>query len=700
VGGALPEVDVGGSLSRRYINRELSWLEFNHRVLAQAEDASLPLLERVKFVAICSNNLDEFFQVRVAGLKAQLDADVAPRSIDGLTAAEQLDRIATRARELVALQEEIFAKALAPELAEQGIRLETWDGLGAEERAGLSSLFAAQVLPVLTPLAIHPGLPFPPVSNLSLNLAVGIRDPETGTERLSHLGVPPLLPRFLELPGGRFLPLEQLVAAHLESLFPGLELRAADVFRVTLDARLSVDPSEAEDLLGAIRSGLHRRRRLNRAVRLELDASASARVRELLVRELALSAADVSACRCPLDLGSLWQLCGLDRPDLKQAAWAPVTQPRLAAPARRRGDPDAFGAIRGGDVLVHHPYESFHTSIEAFLTQAARDPDVLTIKHTLYRTSGPENPVVRALIAAAHAGKQVVALIELRARFDEESNIEWARSLVEAGVHVVYGLPALKTHAKIALVVRREGGALRRYCHVGTGNYNPETARVYEDVGLMTASEEIAADVGALFNHLTGWGRVRSYRKLLVAPEGLRPALLRLIRAESLAGDGRIAIKVNGVSDPELIDALYEASGAGVEIDLVVRGICCLRPGVPGLSERIRVRSILGRYLEHSRIFRFGSERRRYRYFIGSADLMTRNLEQRVEVVTPVEDAELQARLEEILQVNLSPGAVHWSLEPDGSWRLRNGEDRFSTQARLQALAQERAEGPVRPDRR
>jgi polyphosphate kinase len=695
VGGALPEAEVRGCPSDRYFNRELSWLEFNRRVLAQAEDESLPLLERVKFVAISANNLDEFFQVRVGGLKAQLSSDAAARSIDGLTAAEQLDRIAARAREQVALQEEIFAKTLAPELAEQGVSLHTWDTLAAEERARLSDLFAAQISPALTPLAIQSGHPFPHISNLSLNLAVGIRDPRTGAERLCRLKVPSLLPRFLGLGGCRFLPLEQLIAAHLESLFPGLEIIAQHAFRVTLDANLSVDPSGAEDLLQAIRSGLYRRRRLNRAVRLELDASASASVRETLVRELALRPADVYACRCHLDLGGLWQLYDLERPDLKQGAWEPLAEPRLAASAGGRREPDVFGVIRSGDVLVHHPYESFHGSIEAFLIQAARDPGVLTIKHTLYRTSGPENPIVRALIQAAHAGKEVVALIELRARFDEESNIEWARSLVDAGVHVVYGSPSLKTHAKIALVVRREGGALRRYCHIGTGNYNPETARVYEDVGLMTASAGIGADVGALFNHLTGWGPVPRYRELLVAPEGLRPALHDLIRSEIPAGDGRIAIKVNGIADRQLIDALYAASQAGVEIDLVVRGICCLRPGVPGLSERIRVRSILGRYLEHSRIFRFGSERRGYRYFIGSADLMTRNLEQRVEVLAPVTDRALEARLEEILRVNLDPHAVHWSLGPDGSWRLRSGGDRFSTQARLQELAEARAAEPA-----
>ncbi len=677
-----------------YLNRDLSWLDFNARVLELAQDGSLPLLERVRFLAIFSRNLDEFFQVRVAGLHAQAEAVVVVASPDGWTPEQQLTEIRARVLDLVGLEEDLFAKELLPELAQQGIGLVSFASLSAADRAHLAAVFERQILPVLTPLSLDPAHPFPHISNLSLNLGVVVLDAERGVPRFARLKVPPLLPRFLILPDGeRFVPVEQLIAAHLGALFPGMQVLADHAFRVTLDADLAVEEEEADDLLVAIESGLHRRLRMNDVVRLEIDARTSAHVRELLMRELKLEAEDVYERRGLLDLGSLDALHALDRPELKERPWRPVTQPRLQAASNDAEPADLFAVLREGDVLVQHPYDSFTSSVEAFLKQAAADPDVLAIKHTLYRTSGPENPIVRALMRAAQAGKEVVALIELQARFDEESNIEWARSLEQAGVHVVYGLVGLKTHGKIALVVRREGDAIRRYCHLGTGNYNPLTARAYEDVGILTASPTLGADVAELFNHLTGCGRPSGFRKLLVAPGTLRTSLLDLIRAEADAADGRIVMKMNGLSDPQLIDALYAASAAGVEVDLIVRGICCLRPGLPGLSERIRVRSILGRFLEHSRIFRFGSDARGPRYFIGSADLMTRNLDGRVEVVAPVEDPELEERLEAILRAALEDDRFAWELGPEGDWRRVRGAAGAGAQSRLLALAQARAEG-------
>jgi polyphosphate kinase len=670
----------------RFLNRELSWIAFDGRVLALAEDAALPLLERVKFLAICSRNLDEFFQVRVAGLKAQIDAGVLSTSPDGRSPAEQLQEIRLRVEELLRREERVFAKELVPRLAAEGISFVDWDQLTERDRARLRHEYETRIHPALTPLAVDPAHPFPWISNLSLNLAVLVDD-AAGERRFARVKVPPVLPRFADLGDGRLLPIERLIAAHLDQLFPGTQIVAAHAFRVTRDAELLVDEGEADDLLAAIESGLHRRLRVNDAVRLEIDASAAPEVTRLLAEGLDLGEVDVYLQRGPLDLGALWQLVGVDRPDLKDAPWQPVTQPRLA---RKAPPEDVFTVLRAGDVMVHHPYDSFGSSVEAFLEQAARDPDVLAIKHTLYRTALRENRLLRALIQAAQDGKEVVTLVEIKARFDEEANIEWARSLESAGGNVVYGLVGLKTHGKIALVVRSERDGIRRYCHVGTGNYNPETARVYEDVGLLTASPEIGADVGDLFNHLTGCGQQSAYHKLLVAPAGLRAGLLARIREEMEAGDGEIVIKVNGLQDPDMIDALYAASRAGVKIDLLVRGICCLRPGVPGLSESIRVRSVVGRFLEHSRVFRFGSEARGRRHYIGSADLMTRNLDRRVEVLAPVEDPALRARLDEILAVNLDPAARAWELEPDGRWTPRPEGGGFHPQARLQELARER----------
>jgi len=519
---------------------------------------------------------------------------------------------------------------------------------------------------------------------------VRVGDPVTGVERVARVKVPPLLPRFLVMPDGeRFVALEQVIAAQLGTLFPDMVIGEHFAFRVTRNADLVLEEDEADDLLAAVEMEL-RRRRFGRAVRLEVASDMSDDLRDMLVRELDLSPDEVYEIAAPLDLGGLWGVHALDRPDLHEQAWAPMTPPRLANAGNEAAD--LFAVLRERDVLVHHPYDSFTTSVEVFIAQAAADPDVLAIKQTLYRTSG-DSPIVASLIQAAEAGKQVAAVVELQARFDEQANILWARALEEAGVHVVYGLVGLKTHSKAALVVRREEDGIRRYCHLGTGNYNPRTARAYEDLGLLSSDPEIGEDVGDLFNFLTGYSRYASYRKLVVAPMALRPRVIELIENEAAAGpDGRIAIKVNGLTDPEVIDTLYRASMAGVPIDLVVRGVCCLRPGVPGLSETIRVRSIVGRFLEHSRIYRFGGTGARpLTLLIGSADLMERNLDRRIEVLTPVADPELQARLLEVLELNLADDVNAWVLGPDGAWERVRTTEGVSAQRRLQELARDRA---------
>ena len=676
----------------RFINRELSWLEFDARVLALAEDPGLPLLERVKFLAIFSSNLDEFFQVRVSGLREQVAAGVVTsKTPDGLSPAEQLRAIRERCVELLE-RADATLQALLPELDKAGIRIVGLDGMSEDDLAFVAEAFHDRIFPVLTPLSVDPAHPFPYISNLSLNLAAIVRDPMTGVDRFARVKVPPLLPRFLPLPDGeRFVPLEDVIGAHLESLFPGMEIASRHVFRVTRDADLEVEEDEAEDLLSAIESVLWRRRRAASPVRLEIDTTMTPEVLELLARELELEELDdVYVARGLLDLAGLWALYGLDRPDLKEEPWTPVTQPRLRA---EEGEPDLFAVLRGGDVLVHHPYDSFRTSVEAFLEQAARDPDVLAIKQTLYRTSAQESPIIRALVRAAEAGKQVVALVELKARFDEEANITYARALEEAGVHVAYGVVGLKTHAKISLVVRREEGGVRRYAHVGTGNYNPTTAKLYEDIGLLTTDPELGADLTDLFNLLTGYSRQREYRRLLVAPHDLRPKLLEMIRRESRHG-GRIVMKVNSLADAEMIDALYAASQAGADVDLIVRGICCLRPGVPGLSDRIRVRSLVGRYLEHSRVFRFGRRATGYDHYFGSADLMSRNLNRRVEAATPVLDPPLKRRLDTVLRASLEDDVLAWRLRSDGTWTKVPTRKGRNAQARLQQLALERAGRP------
>jgi polyphosphate kinase len=680
----------------RFLNRELSWLDFNARVLALGSDPSVPLLERAKFCAIFSQNLDEFFQVRVAGLKDQVAAGLGQTSPDGRTAAQQLLEITDRARSLTGELERVFLDDVVPALGEVGIRLSSWSELDEDDRKYLVEEFEERIFPVLTPLAVDPGHPFPYISNLSLNLAVIVRDGETKERRFARVKVPSLLPRFVVMPDGeRFVPLEQVIAAHLGQLFPGMVVEEEFAFRVIRNADLTLEEEEADDLLAAVELEL-RRRRFGKAVRLEIDADMSDEIRELLLRELELEDDDVGEFAGPLDLGGLWGLLELDRPDLKDEPWTPVTQPRLRAVEGQRVD--MFATMRDGDVLVHHPYDSFATSVEEFIRQAAVDPKVLAIKLTLYRTSG-DSPIIKSLIRAAERGKQVAALVELKARFDEAANIEWARALEEAGVHVTYGLLGLKTHSKTALIVRDEGTTVRRYCHIGTGNYNSKTAKLYEDLGLLTADPHLGADLTQLFNSLTGYGRDVRYRRLLVAPQSLRNRIDGLICNEARApsGRGRIIIKMNSLVDPAIIDSLYRASAAGVEIDLIVRGICCLRPGVPGLSERIRVRSIVGRYLEHSRIFYFanGTDLGEPLYAIGSADLMPRNLDRRVEVLTAVTDPRLQVRLHEVLDVNLADDTLAWVLEPDGSWHHVERENIVDTQRRLQQLAVARAQRPA-----
>jgi polyphosphate kinase len=684
---AVPASDPARPPSERFLNRELSWLGFDRRVLALAADPALPLLERVEFLAIFAGNLDEFFQVRAAGLRQQRAADVGATSPDGRTPDEQLRAIRAEVQPLVHLAWELFDKDLRPALAEQGIRICSWSSLPEGPRAHLGMVFEREIFPVLTPLAVDPAHPFPHISNLSLNLVVLVEDPASRARRVARVKVPPLFPRFLALPDGvHLVPIEQVIAAHLDALFPGMRIAGHHAFRVTRDADIPIEGNDAEDLLEALEVGLRWRQRSSSAVRLEIAADASEWLKEMLASELELEPADVYAAPGLLDLRSLEEIHRLPRPELKDPLFVPQTHADLASTGEQGAD--LFARLRASSVLVHHPYDCFATSVQAFLESAAADPDVLAIKHTLYRTSGPENPIVRTLIRAAESGKQVVTLVEVKARFDEQANIEWARMLEQAGVHVVYGLVGLKTHAKAALVVRREAGSIRRYCHVGTGNYNPATARIYEDLGILSASPELCADLGELFNHLTGCSRQHEYRRILVAPGNLKSALLEMIGAEAAEADGEIAFKVNHLSDPEVIDALYAASQAGTRIDLVVRGICTLRPGVEGLSERIRVRSILGRFLEHSRIFRFGSAARGRRHFIGSTDLMRGKLEGRVELVVPVEEAPLCARLDEILALALEDDTA-WLLDAGGCWTRGLGPGP-PFQQRLLELARQR----------
>ncbi len=682
---------TGSSVTSPLLNRELSWLDFNARVLALAADASAPLLERVKFCAIFASNFDEFFEVRAAALRAQVAAGVNSRSADGLRPPAQLSLIHAAATDMAERHTALFRDQLIPALRDADIDVVSWGDLDGDDREDLHRLFRDRVFPVLTPLAVDPGHPFPYISNLSLNLAVTMHDPETGHRRFARVKVPPLLPRFVALPDQRrWLPVEDLITAHLHELFPGVAIDASFPFRVTRDTDLDVDEEEAEDLLEAIETEL-RRRRFGRAVRLEVAAGMPADMQFMLVEELEIDADAVVKIDGLIDLTGLWTLVAIDRPDLKDEPWIPRTPLDLHDGEQPL---DFFEVIRTGDVLVHHPYDSFSASVEKFIETAAADPDVLTIKLTLYRTSG-DSPVVKALIDAAEAGKQVAALVELKARFDEQANIAWARKLERAGVHVVYGLVGLKTHTKVALVVRSEAASeLRRYVHIATGNYNSTTARVYDDLGLFSADHELGDDVTRLFNALTGLGKMPAFSRLLVAPTDLRPRVLAMIRKEmpnEHRGAGRIRMKMNSLVDEEIITALYEASQSGVSIDLIIRGICCLRPGVPGLSENIRVRSVVGRFLEHSRIWEFahGGPHDDAVWFIGSADMMPRNLDRRVEAVVPILDRRLQERLASILDLLLADNRLAWRLAHDGGWtKIDAGDDEsVDAQAALCASA-------------
>ena len=650
-----------------YVNRELSWLDFNARVLHEARDERNPLLERAKFLAIFASNLDEFFQVRVSGLMEQVAAESAKRSPDGRTASEQLVVIRDRVRDLVNEQARLYGQVRAG-LAAEGVSIVDHAAI-PEHHARLRERYLEEIFPVLTPLAVAPGHPFPYISTLSLSLAITVADPVTGEQRFARVKVPQILPRLVQVERQMYVPLEQVIAANLDALFPGVQVVEAHPFRVTRDADFDVEEDEAGDLLSAIEQEL-RRRRFGSAVRLEVEEGMPEEMREFLLSGIGLVADDLYAIPGALDLTCLWQIATLDIRELRDTPWTPVVPARLLP--EDEGDlVDVFAAIRQGDLLVHHPYESFTASVERFITQAADDPDVLSIKQTLYRTSG-DSPVVRDLIRAAEQGKQVAVLVEIKARFDEEANIVWARKLEQAGAHVVYGLVGLKTHSKVALVVRREGTGLRRYLHLGTGNYNPKTARIYTDLGLLTCRPELGADATDLFNFLTGLSRQQGFRRLLVAPDTLRSRIRDLIAREAdhaRAGrPARIVIKVNAVVDPEMIEHLYEAGQAGVEIECIVRGACSLHPGLPGTSDRIRVRSIIGEFLEHSRIFGFANGGRQ-EWYTGSADLMERNLDRRVEVVFPVEDLEAQARIEEIIAVMLADDRRSWQLGSDAVWR-------------------------------
>ncbi|MFJ9034988.1 RNA degradosome polyphosphate kinase [Streptomyces sp. NPDC102406] len=654
----------------RFLDRERSWLAFNERVLELAEDPSTPLLERANFLAIFASNLDEFFMVRVAGLKRRIATGVATRSASGLQPREVLELIWNRSRELMARHAACYQDEVAPSLADEGIHIVRWNELTEKEQARLYTLFMQQIFPVLTPLAVDPAHPFPYISGLSLNLAAVVSNPVSGHRHFARVKVPPLLSRFLEASPHRYVPIEDVIAAprHLGELFPGMTIEEHHMFRVTRNEDLEVEEDDTENLLKALEKELMRRR-FGPPVRLEVEETIDSEVLSLLVRELKISEAEVYPLPGPLDLTGLFSIAGLDRPELKYPKFVAGTHRDLAE-VESASAPDVFAALRTHDVLLHHPYDSFSTSVQAFLEQAANDPDVLAIKQTLYRTSG-DSPIVDALIDAAESGKQVLVLVEIKARFDEQANIKWARKLEEAGCHVVYGLVGLKTHCKLSLVVRQEGDQLVRYSHVGTGNYHPKTARLYEDLGLLTANQKVGADLSDLFNRLSGYSRRETYRRLLVAPKSLRTGLITRIDKEvqhHRAGrPAYVRIKVNSMVDEAVIDALYRASQAGVPVDVWVRGICAVRPGVPGLSENIRVRSVLGRFLEHSRVFAFGNGGEPEVWF-GSADMMHRNLDRRIEALVRVEDPAHRAALSRLLETGMSDTTASWHLGPDGNW--------------------------------
>ncbi len=676
-----------------YINRELSWLDFNDRVLQLAEDESLPLIERVKFLAIFTTNLDEFFMVRVAGVHDQLDARIDARGPDGLSPSQVLQGMSERIREMDRRQAREFTEIVRPELAQNGIRIVSCEESAAPENL-IARHFREEIFPVLTPLAIGHGRPFPYISNLSLSLIVRLHDPDLDQEVYARVKVPKeVLPRFVEISPDTLIPLEQVIARHLDALFPGMNILSYDMFRVTRDADFEVS-DEADDLLEAVEDEL-RRRRFGEVVRLEVGASMEPAMRARLIEWLGVDEVQVYDVEGLLDLSDLWQIAGLDgHSDIRQVPWTPITNPAFGPnPGDQDDQPDVFAPMRTRDVLVHYPYQSFATSVERFVKQAVDDPNVLAIKMTVYRTSD-DSALIPSLIEAAEKGKQAVAMVELKARFDERQNIGWSRALEEVGAHVVHGIPGLKTHAKAILVVRRERGGVRHYVMIGTGNFHAKNARLYEDFGLFTTDREIGQEVANLFNTLTGYGHPARERKVLVAPNSMRGPLIeeidRVIAAHEAGEPARIAMKMNSLVDQQCIEALYRASQAGVPIDLNVRGICCLLPGVPGVSETIKVVSVVGRFLEHSRIYSFhrGDE---HVYYIGSADLMPRNLDARVELLTPVEDKELQAELDDTLERCFADDTFSWTLDSEGAWNRRTGRTRSVHRELMERTLQQQA---------
>ncbi|MBO1753799.1 RNA degradosome polyphosphate kinase [Allobranchiibius sp. CTAmp26] len=666
----------------RFLDREISWMQFNERVLQLAADPAVPLLERTRYLAIFASNLDEFFMVRVAGLKRRIATGLAVRSASGLEPREVLDEISHAAHKLMHVHAQLFQKQIRPAVQDEGIRILRPAELTDADRTHLGDLFQSRIYPVLTPLAVDPAHPFPYISGLSLNLAVILINPKTEREHFARVKVPPLLPRLIELEpdegedplfNTRFVAIEDVIAEHLGALFPGMEVREHFTFRVTRNEDLEVEEDDAESLLTALERELTRRR-FGPPIRLEVADDMDDHVMDLLVRELGVHEREVYRLPEPLDLRGLNAVADLDRSELRWPAFVAMVHPDLA-PIERSTQSDVLEAMRGGDILLHHPYDSFSTSVQAFIEQAAADPHVLAIKQTLYRTSG-DSPIIDALIEAAETGKQVLAVVELKARFDEENNITWARKLERAGVHVVYGMVGLKTHAKLCLVVRQEGESMRRYCHVGTGNYNPKTARLYEDLGILTCDPEVGEDLSRLFNQLSGMAPRAKFRRLLVAPRSVRTGLVERMSkvAEAARGgkDARIQIKVNSLVDEQIIDACYRASQAGAKVDIWVRGICALRPGIEGLSENIKVRSVLGRFLEHSRVFRFQVEGEDDVIFIGSADMMHRNLDRRVEALVRITAPRHVATLGNLLDLGVSDETSSWALHGDGRWERHN----------------------------
>jgi polyphosphate kinase len=677
-------VTYASGIDARIINRELSWLDFNARVLAMASDTGVPLLERCRFVSIFSSNLDEFFQIRVAALKGQVEGDVRTVTPDGRDPLQQLNEIRGIARQLVQHQERVWLDELVPELARHAISTASWREIDDTGRTYLRDIFESRVFPVLTPLAVDPAHPFPYISNLALSLAIVVRDPQSGEERFARVKLPQTFPRFFQLPDSlTFVSIEEVVSANLPRLFPGMEIVQCHAFRVTRNADLSVDDEDAEDLLVAIEMEL-RRRRFGKAVRLEVPEAMSVDLVALLVEELELEPEDVVRRQTFIDLTAVNQLANLNIAALRHAPWPPLTAGRLLAV--EDGERSIFSVIRERQLLVHHPHESFSSSVETFVQQAATDPQVQSIKMTLYRTTG-DSAIAKHLIHAAELGKQVAVVLELKARFDEARNVTWAKELEYAGVHVTYGIVGLKTHSKCVLVVRNDPDKMRRYVHIGTGNYNSSTARLYEDIGFFTCEDEIGSDVAELFNFLTGYAQEPDYKVLLVAPRQLRNRIIALIEKEATFGDaGRITIKINSISDPAVIEALYRASGAGVKIQLIVRGICCIRAGVPGMSENIEVRSILGRYLEHSRIYRFehGLDDDEPLHLIGSADMMGRNLDGRVEALAPLTHPKHRMWLDKVLGFLLDDTSTHFLLNSDNHWtRVGSVADSGDAQKKL-----------------